>query len=97
MRYGYLDLGRQPAGAIATVDLRGSSANVLLLDDRNFANYRTGRPFLYDGGLRRSSPVELEVPRPGHWFVVVDHGGYKGRTRARVRMPSGATRELAAG
>jgi hypothetical protein len=25
--------------------------------------------------------VQLQIPRDGHWFVVIDHGGYKGRVR----------------
>ena len=40
MRYAFHDLGQQPEGATVTVRLSGSSANVVLLDPQNFAQYR---------------------------------------------------------
>lgn len=84
MRYAYNDLGRQEAGAQVTVKLTGSVANVMLLDAANFSRYRAGQPFLYEGGHYARSPVQLNVPETGHWYLVLDLGGYKGRVRARV-------------
>jgi hypothetical protein len=86
MRYVYYDLGEQQEGTTAVVRLRGSSANVLLLDAQNFAYYRAGQKFAYAGGLSRRSPVRLEVPKDGHWYVVVDLGGYGGRVQAAVEV-----------
>jgi hypothetical protein len=81
MRYRCYNLGHQRAEASVVIRLRGSAANVILLDPRNLARYRSGEGFLYAGGHYRQSPVQLQIPRAGHWFVVIDHGGYKGRVR----------------
>jgi hypothetical protein len=88
MRYAYNDLGHQTAGATVTVRLNGSVANVVLVDEANFGRYRSGQPFLYTGGHYRQSPIHLEVPEDGHWYVVVDLGGYRGRVRANVEVAS---------
>jgi len=95
MRYGYRDLGTQHEGTRVVFQLQGSVANVLLVDERNYAFYRTGRPFLYTGGHYKSSPVELTIPEDGHWYAVVDLGGYRGKVRARVEVlaPDGTMSE----
>jgi hypothetical protein len=92
MRYSYYDLGHQARGSKVVVQLSGSAANVLLLDPTNFARYRAADAFSYRGGLFRRSPAEIEIPRDGYWYVVVDLGGYKGRVRGsiEVRTPDGA-------
>lgn len=84
MRYAHKALGEQPRGAEVTVRLQGSAANVMLLDEDNYYRYRASRPFKYTGGLFRTSPVKLTVPRDGRWRVVVDLGGFRGRVRAQV-------------
>ena len=48
------------------------SANLLLLDDLNFARYRAVRSFQYLGGLARSSPVLLPIPFAGRWHLVIE-------------------------
>lgn len=63
-------------------------ANVLLLDDCSFANYRCGRSFNYRGGWAKTSPVRLTPPYHGRWHVVVDLGGRAGQVRAGVRVVS---------
>lgn len=85
MRYAFKDLGEQPAGATVVVALEGSVANVLLLDDANYSHYRAGRPFRYAGGMFRQSPARVRVPRDGHWHLIVDLGGFRGRVRADVK------------
>lgn len=60
-------------------------ANVQLMDDDNFSNYKQGRKFRYYGGFAKTSPIQLEAPNPGHWNVVVDLGGYTGSVRASVQ------------
>lgn len=63
-----------------------SQANVMLLDDANFANYRRGRSFNYFGGWATTSPIRLQPPRQANWHVVVDLGGYGGQVRASVQV-----------
>lgn len=63
-----------------------SQANVLLLDDSNFSNYRAGSSYRYSGGLAKQSPVVLRVPHSGRWHLVVDLGGYRGNVRAGVSV-----------
>ncbi len=88
MKYAYHDLGHQNAGTTVRVRLDGSVANVILLDPTNFGQYRAGLPFRYTGGHVTRSPVELEIPEDGRWYVVVDTGGYRGRVRGRVEVVS---------
>ncbi len=57
-------------------------ANVRLLDSINFQKYRNGQQHTYYGGHATTSPVKLRPPYQGHWFVVVDLGGYSGTVRA---------------
>lgn len=59
-------------------------ANVLMLDDSNFSNYRRGGRYSYFGGLAKQSPIRLSPPHRGHWHVVVDLGGYAGHVRASI-------------
>ena len=65
-------------------------ANVRLLDDANFSLYRERKKHRYFGGYAKDSPVQIPVPRPGHWHVVVDLGGYAGTVRATARVLQGA-------
>ena len=92
MRYTRYDMGQQRAGTEITVKLKGSVANVILVDPVNLRRYQSGRPFLYTGGHYTRSPVRLEVPEDGHWYIVVDLGGYRGRVRATVEVASADTR-----
>ena len=62
------------AGVIVHVSLN-YSANVFLVDDINYSNYKMGLPYTYYGGHATSSPVVLSVPRSGDWYVIVDNGG----------------------
>ena len=61
-------------------------ANVILLDRQNFNNYKNGKKFNYIGGNYKSSPIILIPPHPGHWFVVIDLGGYSGTLKYSVRV-----------
>lgn len=86
MDFLWFDLGQQSAGAVAEVTLSGNAANVVLLDSINFQNYKSGRRYSYHGGHATRSPVRLAVPRAGHWYVVIDTGGYAARVKAAVRV-----------
>ena len=94
-RYASYDLGELDAGDTVVVRLRGSAPNVLLLDRRNFERYRAGLRFAFVGGLQRRSPVRLQVPRDGHWYVALDLGGRPGHARGSVSVLSadGSQRE----
>lgn len=67
-----------------------SQANVLLLDSGNFARYRSGQSFRYQGGLATQSPYNLSPPHYGTWHVVIDLGGGSGSVRASVQLISQA-------
>jgi hypothetical protein len=83
MRYLYYELGEQQEESWVIAHLRGSAANVILLDPLNFDRYRFGEPFLYTGGLYTRTPVRLQIPHDGEWYLVIDCGGYQHHVRAR--------------
>jgi hypothetical protein len=87
------DLGTLKRGEIVEVTLT-SGANVRLMDSSNFNSYKNGRRHKYHGGLARQSPVRLQVPTTGHWYVAVDMQGLRGSTRASVRVVPGALPEI---
>ena len=64
-------------------------ANVQLMDDGNFSNYKRGQRFSYYGGLAKQSPVRISPPHSGRWHVVIDLGGYTGSVNASVRTIEG--------
>jgi hypothetical protein len=76
------------AGQIVEVTL-DKQANVRLLDDLNFASYKAGRQHTYYGGLAKNSPIRIAPPHAGHWYLVIDLGGYPGTVQASVRMLGG--------
>lgn len=61
-------------------------ANVRLLDDLNFGQYKRGQRHSYFGGLAKVSPVKLRPPHGGRWHLVVDLGGHSGTVKASVRI-----------
>ncbi len=65
------------------------AANVQLLDETNFQNYRNGRPYRYFGGHAERSPFHIQPPHEGHWHLVVDLGGSAGAVRAGVQVLQG--------
>lgn len=77
------------AGDVVEVTL-DKQANVRLLDDANYALYRTGATHHYFGGLAKERDVRIRAPRAGHWHLVVDLGGYAGTVRASARILKGA-------
>jgi hypothetical protein len=83
------DLGQRKRGEIVEVTLRGSAANVLLVDSTNKRNYEAGRRTSYIGGLVKRSPYRMVIPRSGHWHVLVTMDGLRGRTSAAVRVLPG--------
>lgn len=86
------DLGHRESGEIVEVILKGNAANVRLMDSPNFLSYRSGRRHRYFGGHAKKSPVRLQIPNAGHWYITVDMGGYAGRVESSVRMLPGKLR-----
>ena len=86
MRFTHYKLGHVASGTVAEVTLQGSAANVRLMDQSNFNNYRAGRRHRCYGGLAKSSPVRLQVPRSGTWHVTVDMQGLRGTVRSGMRV-----------
>ncbi len=78
------------AGSDDTIQVTlDNPANVKLLDDDNYEKYRTGQQYRYHGGFAEVSPVNLPVPHPGHWHIIVDLGGYPGTVRASGAITKG--------
>lgn len=97
-RFDYHHLGHQSEGSKVVVRLRGTAANVMLMDAPNLVRYRSGQGFISTGQFVRRSPVELTVPREADWYLVLDHGGYAGRVRVQeltVLAPAGSESEPA--
>ena len=93
MQFIHQNLGHRKSGEIVEVTLT-NGANVRLMDQSNFANYKAGRRHNYYGGLAKRSPVRLAIPRSGHWHVAIDMQGLRGSTRASVRVLLGALPEI---
>jgi len=85
MQFIHTNLGYKKSGEIVEVTLT-SGANVRLMNDSNFSNYKNGRKHQYYGGLATKSPVKLAIPNSGNWHVAVDMQGLTGSTTSSVRM-----------
>jgi Domain of unknown function (DUF1883) len=94
MNFNYWDLGQQSAGTIIQVTLSGNSPNVRLFDSANYHAFKSGRSARGYGGHATRSPVRLQVPSSGHWYVVVDYGGLSGHGRVGVQVLPGRLPEL---
>jgi len=86
MQFQHYELGYLQGGAVVEVTLRGTEANVRLMNDSNFHSYRAGRRHEYYGGHYRQSPARICVPSSGNWHVAVDLGGYAGSVQSSVRV-----------
>jgi len=86
MSFTLYDLGNKQRGDIVEISLTGSAANVRLMDSSNFQSYKNGRKHRYYGGLAKKSPVILQIPNSGHWYVTVDMQGLIGTVRSSIRM-----------
>jgi len=59
-------------------------ANVYLLDEINFNNYKKGKTYSHIGGMSKKLLVKLSSPYKGHWHLVIDLGGHAGTVKASV-------------
>lgn len=85
MKFIYQDLGQRKRGETVEVSLT-NGANVRLMTSSDFSNYKNGRRHKYIGGLAKQSPVRLQIPNGGHWYVAVDTQGLRNSTRASIRV-----------
>lgn len=74
-------LGPRKTGTIIEVILK-VAANVRLMDNISFHNYRNGGPYEYLGGLASSSPYRITIPRETSWQLVIDFRGFNGYSNA---------------
>ncbi len=88
MQYQFYDLGNVDKGKIVEVTL-GYAANVRIMDSSNYSSFKSGRNHRYIGGYVKRSPYKATIPNNGHWYVVVDLGGYAGKMRSAVRVLPG--------
>ncbi|GAA4968771.1 DUF1883 domain-containing protein [Kineococcus glutinatus] len=78
------DLKQLKRGSVVVVTLQGNAANVRLLDSAAFSAFKAGRSYrMADGGLVKTSPHRMIIPRAGHWYVTVDLMGMKPNARVR--------------
>ena len=97
MKFTHYKLGHVARGTVVEVILEGSAANVRLMDQSNFSNYKAGRRHRCHGGLAKRSPVRLQVPHSGTWHVTVDMQGLRGTVRSGIRViPAEALKPLPA-
>lgn len=85
MQFIHNDLGQRQRGEIVEITLT-SGANVRLMDNSNFSNYKNGRQHRYTGGLAKRSPLRLAIPSTGRWHLAVDMQGLRGSTKASIRI-----------
>lgn len=68
---------RLEKGSTLVVTL-SKAANVRLMDSTNFNNFKNGRNHrIVGGGLVKTSPFRIAVPRTGSWYLTIDLVGFK--------------------
>ncbi len=93
MNFLQFDLGNRQRGELIEIRLT-NGANVRLMTSSEFMSYKNGRQHRFIGGLARRSPIRLQIPNSGHWYVVVDMQGLRGSTQASVRTLPGPLPEI---
>ena len=93
MQFIHYDLGQLRGGEIAEVTLN-ARANVRLMNASNFSTFKRGGRASFYGGQATRSPVRIPVPTAGHWYVVIDLGGYSGKIRSSARVLPGMARPI---
>ncbi|WP_372673081.1 DUF1883 domain-containing protein [Amycolatopsis kentuckyensis] len=62
------------AGTRFQIDLNSGAMNVMLMDGPNFTAYNSGNEYYFHGGYYDSTPLVLQAPEDGWWYIVVDNG-----------------------
>lgn len=97
MKFHYYNLGYVKGGEIVQVNLHGTVANVRLMDGINFNNFKKEKKHVFFGGYGLKSPVRLQIPETGYWYLVVDLGGRSGILKSTVTVLPGNSPEVAMG
>jgi len=79
------DLGNLTKGSTVVVTLT-NQANVQLMTNSEYNNYKAGRHYRYQGGRVTRSPFRLPVPTNGRWVIAIDLGGHAVRISASVAV-----------
>jgi hypothetical protein len=82
------DLKQQKRGSIVEISLV-SACNVWLMNSSTYSRYRRGRGGRAIGGYYKRSPVRLQIPSSGHWYVTMDLGGHSGKVGGSVTVLPG--------
>ncbi len=61
-------------------------ANVILMDDSDYSNYKAGRSYQYYGGFYTHFPRRIAAPRSGYWNVILDLAGGTATVRHSLRL-----------
>jgi hypothetical protein len=81
------DLGSRDKADVVEISVRGSTANVLLMESGDFSTFSPDGSYRWAyGGLGQRSRVHLTIPDGGHWYVVVRLGRVERETSVIVRM-----------
>jgi hypothetical protein len=73
------------AGGEVEVTL-GYAANVLILNEENYALYKENKPPRFIGGYIERAPYKIALPEGGHWLTIIDSGSFFSKIRALVRF-----------
>ncbi|MDR2354970.1 MAG: DUF1883 domain-containing protein [Clostridiales Family XIII bacterium] len=84
MQYLLYDLGTIAGGTVEVT--LGYAANVLILNEENYAFYKENKPYRFIGGYIERSPYKIPLPEGGHWFTVIDSGSFFSKIRALTRL-----------
>lgn len=82
----YRQIKQLNRGDRVQITLKGSAANVKLMDYSNLQNYKNGRKHSYYGGLITRSPAVIPVPRDGDWYLTVDLAGLVGTVTSSAKV-----------
>ncbi len=63
-----------------------TQANVMLLSDTDYSDYKAGRANNYYGRFFTHFPARLSPPHFGRWHVVLDLGGGSATVRHSLRV-----------
>jgi hypothetical protein len=84
MRYLLYDLGTVSGGTVEVT--LGYAANVLVMNEENYAFYKENKPHRFTGGYIERSPHKVVLAEAGHWFAIIDSGSFFSKIRASVRF-----------
>ncbi len=73
------------SGDVAVVNC-SHQCNVLLMDDANFARFKSGQRHSYHGGFYKKLPAQIAAPHSGNWNVVLHLGGAGAQYRYGIRF-----------